>query len=133
MDSTPSTGADAASNSPAPTTARPLTLSILLIVVFVLNALGLARGLATRDVVMHEIPKFTPLLFGLWTGAQAAAVLGAIGLWLLRRGGLYLLAASWAVSTFVDVRLGATAHAILVTGMFWLVVLFVRPVRAALR
>jgi len=133
MNSIPEAEADTAGGSPAPDSARPIPLSILLAVVFALNALGLLRGLATRDVVMHEIPKFTPLLFGLWTGAQAAAVLGAIGLWLLRRWGLYLLAASWAVATFVDVRLGATGHAILVTGMFWLVVLFVRPVRAALR
>jgi hypothetical protein len=118
---------------PAPEPARSPMLTIVLLVVFAVNALGLIRGLATRDVVMHEIPRFTPALFALWTASQAAAVLGAIGLWLRFRLGLYLLAVAWALAAFVDVRLGATGHAILVTGGFWLVVLFVRPVRAALR
>ena len=112
---------------------RPLNLSILLIVIVLLNALGVVRGLGRRDELMAAIPKFTPLLFGLWTAAQAIAVAGGVGLWLQFRWGLYLLGLSWALTAFADIRLGATGHAIIVTGVFWLVVLFVRPVRAALR
>ena len=114
-------------------TSRPLPLTVLLAVVFAINVLGLMRGFATRDTMLHEIPKFTPALFGLWTAGQAANCVGAIGLWFLRRWGLYLLALAWALSAFVDVRLAATGQAIVVTGVFWLVVLFVRPVRAALK
>jgi hypothetical protein len=133
MNATPETGADSAVEPSATDAARPVTLTVLLLVVFAVNALGLMRGIAAHDVVVHEIPGFTPPIFALWTAAQAAAAVGAIALWLRFRLGLWLLALSWACSAFVDVRLNATGHAILVTAVFGLVLLFVRPWRPALR
>ena len=126
----PESGADA---EPAPESARPVPLAILLLVVFAVNALGLLRGVATHDVLVHEIPGFTPPIFATWTGAQALAVAGAVALWVRFRFGLWLLALAWACTAFVDTRLGATGHAVLATAVFGLVLVFVRPWRAALR
>ena len=70
-------------------------------------------------------------LLGGWLLLVAAIALnrGVALLW----GMVWLLAAAWACSAFVDVRLGATGHVILVTAVFGLVMLFVRPWQAALR
>lgn len=118
---------------PAPEIARPVALTVLLLVVFAVNALGLMRGIANRDALVQAIPGFTPPLFATWTVAQAAAVLGAVVLWLRFRAGLWLLALAWACTVFVDVRLGATGHSVIATGVFGLVLVFVRPWRPSLR
>jgi hypothetical protein len=118
---------------PALEMTRPVTLTILLLVVFAVNALGLMRGIAAHDRLVQEIPGFTPPIFATWTAAQAAAVIGAIGLWLRFRFGLWMLALAWVCTAVVDVRLGATGHSIIATGVFGLVLLFVRPWRPALR
>ena len=129
MDSIPGAGARE-ENAPA---ARPVTLTILLLVVFAVNALGLMRGIAAHDRLVQEIPGFTPPIFGTWTAGEAVAVIGAVGLWLRFRFGLWLLALAWALTVFVDMRLGATGHAVIVTGVFGLALVFVRPWRPALR
>jgi len=113
--------------------ARPLGLTILLGVILVTNTLGLSRGIAAREALLSEIPRLTPTLWALWLAAAVLAIAGALGLWNLRRWGLYLVGLGWAVAVVVDLMVGATQHAFLATGVMWLVVLFVRPVRGALR
>lgn len=112
---------------------RPPQLSILLAVIFALNVLGMIKGLTGREQLMRDIPRLTPALFSVWLLAPPLAIAGALGLWKLRRWGLYLLGLGWVVAVVVDVIVGATNHAFLATGIMWLVVLFVRPVRAALK
>ena len=112
---------------------RPLPLSILLALIVGLNALGEIKGWTQRDELMRAIPKLTASLFGLWASAPPIAIAGAAGLWFFRRWGLYLLGISWALAVAVDVIIGATNHAFLATGVMWLVVLFSRPIRSALR
>ena len=133
MDSTPETGADPAVGPPPQESGGPPPLTILLLVVFAVNTLGLMRGIAAHDTLAHEIPGFTPAIAAVWTGAQAAAVIGAIALFLRFRLGLWLLALAWACSAVVDVRLHATGHAIIGTAVFGLVLWFVRSWRPALR
>ncbi len=112
---------------------RPLRLSVLLVAIVALNAAGLVKGIAGRDALMREIPQLTPALHAVWVTAPVLAILGAIGLWRLRRAGLYLIGLGWLAAVIVDLRLGATYHAILATGLMWLVVIYVRQVREALR
>ncbi len=133
MNPSTESGAESPEAEPAAASTRPIPLTVLLLVVFAVNALGLLRGLATHDVLVREIPGFTPPIFATWTAAQAAAVLGAIALWSRFRAGLWLLALAWALTAFVDMRLGATGHAVLVTAVFGLVLMFVRPWRPMLR
>lgn len=125
--------AEAGDAAAAEVPARPLRLSILLAVIGLMNLAGLARGLTGRAQLLAEIPQLSPTLFSVWLAAPLLAIAGAIGLWNLRRWGLYLLALSWAVAVVVDVIIGATNHAFLATGIMWLLVLFVRPVRSALK
>lgn len=132
MTTTPESGAHSGGEPPAEST-RPIPLTVLLLVVFAVNALGILRGVATHDVLVHEIPGFTPPIFATWTAAQALAVVGAVALWLRFGFGLWLLALAWACTAFVDMRLGATGHAVLATAVFGLALVFVRPWRAALR
>jgi len=115
------------------TPSRPAALSVLLAVILVMNVLGLVKGVMDREHLMREIPRLTPALFALWVTAPPLAIAGALGLWNLRRWGLYLIGLGWAVAVIVDLIVGATQHAFLATGIMWLVVLFVRPVRGALR
>ncbi|MEO5617362.1 MAG: hypothetical protein ABIS67_06295 [Candidatus Eisenbacteria bacterium] len=112
---------------------RPLQLPILLAVILVLNVLGLIKGWTGRDQLMREIPQLTPALFAVWLAAPPLAIAGAVGLWNLRRWGLYLTGLGWLLAVIVDLIVGATNHAFLATGIMWLVVLFLRPVRTALR
>jgi hypothetical protein len=112
---------------------RPMRLSILLAVIFVMNVLGGIKGLTSREELFRLIPGLSPTLFAVWAATPVLAIAGAIGLWNLRRWGLYLIGLSWAVAVTVDLIIGATNHAFLATGIMWLVVLFVRPVRAALK
>lgn len=133
---TPDDGASPAETIAAGTAAaprRPLQLSILLAVIVAMNILGGIKGLTTRDELFRLIPGLTPTLFAVWSSTPPIAIAGAIGLWNLRRWGLYLLGLGWTVAVVVDVIIGATNHAFLATGIMWLVVLFVRPVRGALR
>lgn len=116
-----------------PEARRPPQLSVLLAVIAASQALAMFKGLADRAQLLREIPQLTPTLFAVWMAAAALAIAGALGLWRLRRWGLYLIGLSWALAVIVDLAVGATNHAFLVTGMMWLVVLFVRPVRAALK
>lgn len=125
--------AEAGDAAAAEVPARPLRLSILLAVIGLMNLAGLARGLTGRAQLLAEIPQLSPTLFSVWLAAALLAIAGAIGLWNLRRWGLYLLGLSWAVAVVVDVIIGATNHAFLATGIMWLLVLFVRPVRSALK
>lgn len=133
MTTTPESGADSGGDVTATESARPIPLTILLLVIFAVNALGFMRGIAAHDTLAHEIPGFTPTISGVWTAAQAFAAVGAIALWLRFRVGLWLLALAWACTAFVDMRLGATGHAVIVTAVFGLVLVFVRPWRPALR
>ena len=112
---------------------RPLQLSILLIVLLVMNAFGFAKGVATRDQLLKEIPGLTPTMFTVWLAGSLVAIAGVLGLWSLRRWGLYLIGLAWATTVVLDLMIGATWHVLLATGLMWLVVLFVRPVRAALK
>lgn len=133
MNGTPDIEADSEGGALETESARPVTLTVLLLVLFAVNALGLMRGITGHDRLVHEIPGFTPAIFSTWTAAQAAAVVGAVALWLRFRLGLWLLALAWACTAFVDMRLGATPHAIVATAVFGLVLLFVRPWRPSLR
>ena len=117
----------------AAATGRPLQLSILLLVLLAMNAFGFAKGLATRDQLLREIPSLTPTMFTVWLASSLVAIAGVFGLWNLRRWGLYLIGLSWATVVVLDLMVGATWHVLLATGVMWLVVLFVRPVRAALK
>ena len=112
---------------------RPLVLSILLALIVAMNLLSEIKGWTTRDELFRLIPRFTPGLFALWASAPPLAIAGAIGLWFFRRWGLYLLGIWWALAVIVNLIIGATNHAFLATGVMWLVVMFTRPVRGALR
>jgi len=112
---------------------RPLQLTILLAVLLLMNVAGLVRGLTARAQILQEIPRLTPTLFSLWLAAPPLTILGILGLWNLRRWGLYLIGFGWVLAIVVDMLVGATNQAILATGLMWLVVLFVRPVRGELR
>jgi len=116
-----------------PRARRPLPLTILLAVLLLMNVAGLGRGLTAREQILQEIPRLTPTLFALWLAAPPLTILGILGLWNLRRWGLYLIGLGWVIAVVVDTLVGATPHAILATGLMWLVVLFVRPVRSELR
>ena len=136
--SEPATNAEldsAANPEPVPDAVplRPLPLAVLLALIVAMNALGALKGWTLREELMRTIPKLTPAMFGLWALAPPIAIAGAVGLWCLRRWGLYLLGISWALAVIVDVVIGATNHAFLATGVMWLVVMFSRPIRGALR
>ena len=117
----------------AAATPRPLPLSILLVLIVAMNVIGELKGWTQRGELMRAIPKLTTTLFGLWASAPPIAIAGAAGLWFFRRWGLYLLGISWALAVVVDVIIGARDHAFLATGVMWLVVLFTRSIRSALR
>lgn len=120
-------------SAPGSPARRPIQLTILLAVLLLMNAAGLVRGLTAREQILQEIPRLTPALFTLWLAAPPLTILGILGLWNLRRWGLYLIGLGWVLAIVVDMLVGATNHAILATGLMWLVVLFVRPVRGELR
>ena len=112
---------------------RPLPLAILLALFVVSNVAGEIAGLLNREMMFREIPKLTPFLYGAWLTAPPVGIAGAIGLWFFRRWGLITIVISWVIVAGVDVCVGATAHGIIATGILWLIVLFSRPMRAALR
>jgi len=113
--------------------ARPPALSILLLVFMVANAAQLAAGLLRRRQMFLDIPRLTPLAYAAWLAGPVAGIAGAIGLWAFRRWGLIAIALGWAMVAAVDLWLGATPHAIIATGMVWLIILFSRSIRGALR
>jgi asparagine N-glycosylation enzyme membrane subunit Stt3 len=112
---------------------RPVPLAILLVLFVVSNVAGEIAGLLNREMMFREIPKLTTFLYGAWLAAPPIGIAGAIGLWFFRRWGLITIVISWAIVAVVDIWVGATAHAIIATGILWLIVLFSRPMRAALR
>jgi|SRR5215831_292399 len=132
----PADGADsgaAEEHAPAARPQRPFPLAILLAVYVASNLASGIAGLLSRERMFQEIPKLTPALYYAWLIAPPVGIAGAIGLWFLRRWGLIAIAASWLIVAVVDFRLGATAHGIIATGIMWLIFLFSRPIRAALR
>ena len=121
------------SDAGAALTLRPAPLTILLVVFVLANAAQLLSSLLRREQMFRDIPRVTPLIYGAWLVAPAIGIAGALGLWFFRRWGLFAIVLGWLIVAAVDVWLGATANGIIATGMTWLIVLFCRPIRAALR
>jgi hypothetical protein len=122
--------ADGAGESP---TQRPLTLTLLLGLFVASNVAGEVAGALNRDRMFREIPRLTPFLYVAWLAAPPIGIAGAVGLWFFRRWGLITIAVSWVIVAMVDFWVGATAHAIIATGIMWLIFLFSRPIRGSLR
>jgi len=115
------------------TTQRPLALTLLLVLYVASSLASEVAGALNRERMFREIPRLTPLLYGVWLAAPPIGIAGVIGLWFFRRWGMITIAVSWVMVAVVDFWVGATAHAIIATGILWLIFLFSRPIRAALR
>jgi hypothetical protein len=112
---------------------RPLTLTVLLLAVAAFNVYTARRGMALRAELLAAYPRLNPALFGVWLLAPAVTIAGCAGLWFMRRWGLWLVTAAWAMAMAVDLWAGITFHALIATAAMWLVVIAVRPVRHGLR
>jgi hypothetical protein len=114
-------------------TRRPWPLAALLTLLAIVSAIGLWQGVNRRAELSASFPKLSPLVYDAWLAGPALTIVGCVGLWFLRRWGLWAVLLAWAIVIVADVAAGATSHALFATAATWLVIIAVRPVRHALR
>jgi hypothetical protein len=114
-------------------TRRPLGLTVLLVALVALNVAAGLQGLDRRANLFGYYPRLTPTLYAAWIAGPLLTILGCLGLWLLRRWGLWVATGAWALVMAVDLWAGITFHALVSTAAMWLVIIMVRPVRHALK
>jgi hypothetical protein len=112
---------------------RPLALTVLLLVIAAFSVYTARRGMTLRAEMLAAYPRLNSVLFDVWLASPAVTIAGCAGLWFLRRWGLWLVTAAWAMVMVVDLWAGITFHALVATAAMWLIVIAVRPVRHALR
>jgi hypothetical protein len=114
---------------------RGVWLTVYLAYAALSNAWWTYRALGTYwDLVSHHDPRGPHWPFLLLAILSAVAIVGIVGLWFLRKWGLYLFLACWAAAVGVGVflRQPLLAHLLNLVTLF-LLYLFVWPRRDELR